>query len=78
MTRPAPKPEKGGEVRPWCIRHRDGWCATNRKRAPREVEDSARTVCKHYVILGWGWARRTPTCEDCLRRLAACKARRPR
>ena len=56
---------------PWCIRHRDGWCATDRKRAPKESEDSSRTVCKHYVILCWGWARRSPTCGECKSRLAA-------
>lgn len=60
---------------PWCIRHRGGWCATDRKRKPGEAEDSSRTVCRHYVVLCWGWERRLPDCPDCRRILKAREAR---
>ena len=58
---------------PVCVRHRDGWCATRRKRLPtdNEVTDAQPTLCKHYVVAPWGYEFRRPTCPECLAILKA-------
>lgn len=50
----------------WCVRHRDGWCATSRKTPPQDSVVNQKTVCKHYVVLPLGikWGR--PTCTECI------------
>jgi hypothetical protein len=50
----------------WCVRHKDGWCATKRNRKPGEGRDSVETRCNHFVTLPWGYEQREPTCEECL------------
>lgn len=58
-------------MKPVCVRHRDGWCATYYKKVERaEGAFSVRTVCNHYVMLPWGVERRDPTCEECKKQLS--------
>jgi len=54
----------------WCVQHRDGWCATKSqpKNTPR-YQDHVKTLCAYVVTLPFGFARRAPTCKDCLERL---------
>jgi len=60
-----------------CVRHREGWCATRRKRIPDENDRAAgtgaATLCRYVVVLPWGYERRTPTCAACLLRMKEVK-----
>jgi len=52
--------------KPVCVQHRDGWCATKRTKVPKEEEDDNEpTLCGYFVVLPYGFDRRTPTCPDC-------------
>jgi pyrimidine deaminase RibD-like protein len=50
----------------WCVKHRDGWCATKSGRRYAEGITNAPTKCKHYVTLPCGYERRVPTCVECI------------
>lgn len=50
----------------WCVRHRDGWCATASNRPHWEEDNNVPTRCGHFVVLPWGSAYREPTCGECL------------
>jgi hypothetical protein len=50
----------------WCVRHRDGWCATKNGKRHADTQDSVPTKCGYFVILPGGSERRAPDCPDCL------------
>lgn len=54
----------------WCVRHRDGWCATRGNYEPDEGVGSVPTVCGWFVNLPGGIDKRQPDCRDCLAALA--------
>lgn len=49
----------------WCVRHRDGWCATKDGRKHDDAENNVATKCEHFVVLPWGAEKREPTCNEC-------------
>ena len=51
----------------WCVRHRDGWCACEPNRKPKETENNIPTKCDHFVFGPMGIEKREPTCPDCLK-----------
>jgi hypothetical protein len=51
----------------WCVKSRDGWCATKVNRQPPEGATSVATLCQHFVVLPGGYERREPTCRDCIK-----------
>lgn len=51
----------------WCVRHKDGWCATKPNRKYRESAWCVPTRCGYYVHLPYGIAKREPTCPDCIK-----------
>ena len=60
-------PELKASWKPWCVEHRDGWCAMMQQHGPRDINAmSVETCCKHWVTLPFGRERRKPTCPDCL------------
>lgn len=65
------------KLKPVCVRHQGGWCATDRKRMPKEetVIDVVPTTCAHRIVLPWGFERRDPDCPSCVAVLAKREAR---
>ena len=59
--------------RPYCVRHRDGWCTTSKKTSA--YRDNVKTLCDHYVIMPFGFERRQPDCPECLAKLAEMRRR---
>ncbi len=49
----------------WCVRHRDGWCATKTGKPHKESATNVYTRCGHVVILPMGSEKRVPTCVEC-------------
>lgn len=49
----------------WCVRHRDGWCATKGGRRPDPEAWSDLTRCGYQVLLRWGSEKRLPDCPEC-------------
>ena len=56
-----------------CVQHRDGWCATRRKKYLRYA-DRVPTLCGCVVTFPFGIERRKPDCEECLRKMAELEA----
>lgn len=56
----------------WCVRSREGWCATATGR--RESTTNVKTRCGRYVVLPWGSALRRPDCANCIAKLSGSKA----
>ena len=56
--------------RVWCIRHREGWCATATGKPSKDGSDNVATVCQHFVIMPGGCKVCKPDCPECLRILA--------
>lgn len=54
----------------WCVRHRDGWCATATGKKARDSALSVKTKCGNSVILHWGSQERQPNCPECLSELS--------
>ena len=54
---------------PVCVHHREGWCATRRKKLPEGIPWSQATVCGYHVCGPRGYAIRQPTCQECLEKL---------
>ena len=50
----------------WCVKHRDGWCATKFGRRPSGDALHDDTRCGHVVTLRVGSERRMPTCLECV------------
>jgi hypothetical protein len=50
----------------WCVRHRDGWCATKTGKPHQEDATSVPTRCGHHVVLPMGSTRHVPTCVECI------------
>lgn len=64
MTR---KPSKAHRaVLPWCVQHRDGWCAVKTGMRPAEAAASVQTKCGHFVVLPMGAEQTDPDCPDCI------------
>lgn len=62
----ATKPEKPGTV--WCVRYREGWCAMAAHEGPPPGGSThVFTRCGGNVVFPWGFARRVPTCAECLK-----------
>ncbi len=53
----------------WCVRHRDGWCATKAGRRPTTDAIHDETRCGHTVHLRTGSGRRLPNCAGCRSRM---------
>ena len=51
-----------------CVKHRDGWCATKRKKGLQYV-DHIPTICGMVVTLPFGIEKRLPDCPECLKEL---------
>jgi len=51
----------------WCVKHREGWCATKGGRRPDPKALSDATRCGSQVIARWGGEKRIPDCEECLK-----------
>jgi hypothetical protein len=49
----------------WCVRHRNGWCATATGKPFPETRDSVKTACGYFVILPGGCEFREPDCKEC-------------
>ena len=54
----------------WCVRHEDGWCATDNRKWFKDGQDSVKTACGKVVALPWGCLRTVPTCPECRGRRA--------
>lgn len=50
----------------WCVKHRDGWCATDTGKAFKEGVFTVKTMCQHHVCMPYGCEYREPTCKQCL------------
>jgi hypothetical protein len=50
----------------WCVKHRNGWCATATGKSYTPDAVNVRTLCKHSVCLPGGAAIRIPTCVECI------------
>lgn len=48
----------------WCVRHREGWCATATGKSFKEEQGTVKTKCRHYVIMPLGCEFRVPTCTE--------------
>jgi len=55
--------------RVWCVRHRDGWCATKRGRRPDPDAIQDETRCNHFIVMRWGSEKREPDCPECRKRM---------
>lgn len=62
------------EEEPICVRHRDGWCATNKKTL--SYSDSVKTICGNYVQLPWEIEQTLPDCPECMKRMGLTRHRR--
>lgn len=51
----------------WCIRHKDGYCASKTPSTMPEEADSLPTLCDHFITLPTGIRRGMPTCGECLK-----------
>lgn len=49
----------------WCVRNRDGWCATRMDTLPEAGVGFTRTECNRTVSVPCDIAYREPTCEAC-------------
>ena len=47
----------------WCVRHRDGWCATKGGKRYAVSAASVPTRCGMFVTGPGGMERRTPDCQ---------------
>lgn len=54
----------------WCVKHKDGWCATADNKPWNERDFNVKTLCNHQVILPLGCKNGQPSCDECLRALA--------
>jgi hypothetical protein len=64
-------PVSGGEPHTdtstvWCVKHRDGWCATKDNHEPAEGTCNVPTRCGYWVTLPGGYDQRQPDCPDCI------------
>ena len=57
----------------WCVRHRDGWCATATGRRCTDGAWNVGTKCKHFIVAPTGCEVRKPTCPECLAALKKTK-----
>ncbi len=51
----------------WCIRHKDGYCASKTPSMMPAEEDSMPTLCDHFITLPTGIRKGMPTCAECLK-----------
>ncbi len=51
--------------RPWCVKHRDGWCALPPGAEPDPNATSDPTLCGQTVIMRTGSQHRAPDCPEC-------------
>lgn len=63
----AAKVTRLGDV--WCVKHRDGWCATATGKQHSADALNVRTVCQHSIVMPCGSERRVPTCVECIEKL---------
>ena len=70
MSKPKPHSETAFApmIDVWCVKHRDGWCAT-RDGEPERGAFKVPTKCGNYVMLPWDFNMRLPTCAECYRQL---------
>ena len=58
-----------------CVRHRDGWCATRRRKVPKPDSYAPQfqpIVCRNGMpraIAGEDYAEREPMCAECRQKL---------
>lgn len=53
-------------MKPWCIKHKEGWCAVlDQAKKPEDNGTTIQTLCAHFVLMPFGIERRVPTCVDC-------------
>ena len=57
----------------WCVRYKDGTCATLNGRRPSDSAVNVKTLCDHYVVLHNGGVKGIPSCKEC-RKILADKA----
>lgn len=58
-------------MKAWCVRGRDPiWCATFRGHKPSKMADVDRTACGMQITFRFDSARRSPTCDECKKRVA--------
>ena len=53
----------------WCVKHRDGWCATKDGKPHDEDGWNIPTKCGQYVVGPIGSEKRIPTCVECIEKL---------
>jgi hypothetical protein len=53
----------------WCIRHKNGYCASNTPDQEPVYKDSMATLCSHFITLPTGIRKGMPTCAECLKAL---------
>ena len=49
----------------WCVKHRDGWCATKTGKPHKQDAVHVPTRCEHVITLPRGSEKRIPTCDEC-------------
>ena len=59
----------------WCVRHKTGWCATERNRKPSRDAVKDKTACGQYVMFRIGSMKGEPSCLECCAVVDRRKAR---
>jgi hypothetical protein len=48
----------------WCVKHREGWCATLNNVEPNPEAFKDKTACGYYITMRLDEAKRLPTVKN--------------
>lgn len=54
----------------WCVKNRDGWCATKNGKPNADDAWNVATKCARFTIGPLGSEKRVPTCIECVEKMS--------